>query len=367
MKIVGIHLEPSGVGWHRCWNWTTALERMGHEVRHHPHSGVQFDWGNIDNYLRGADVVITSKMSDAKTFAALHLGRKLYRYKLVVDTDDDADTVQPNNMAFKDYHSGTNASRLIHMQYREADLVTVTTENLKRAVSRHSGNIVVMPNVVDPRIHEGARSREKESRHANDIRIYWGGGAGHYDDLHSVKDALLRVFNEDKRVKLVFSNFVPDWAADLNPFRVFMIPFARFSGYPRVLKWICADIAIAPLVDNAFNAAKSNVKYLDYAMAGIPGVYSDLAPYESVTHGVTGLKCKTTDEWYNAIMLYINEPQLRQSVGEASRSDVLARWTIDRWAPRYEQMLRELVARPKMPEIKPLVDGVVPEMVTLHA
>lgn len=357
MKIVGIHLEEGGVGWHRCWNWTSALERMGHEVRHHPHSPVQFDWADIDNYLRGADIVITHKMADAKTFAALHLGRKLYGYKLVVDTDDNADLVPPENMAFKDYHAGTNINRLIRMQYREADLVTVTTENLKRHISKYSGNIVVMPNVVDPRIFSGVVGREKEARHRNDIRIYWGGGAGHYSDLLMVKDVLLRLFNEDARIKLVFSNFVPDWAADLDPFRVFMIPFVRFSGYPRVLKWLCADIAIAPLVDTEFNAAKSNVKYLDYAMADIPGVYSNVPAYESVRDGETGLKCSTLEEWHSKLSALIADRDLRTKIATQAKQDVLGRFTIDRWAPRYETMLVELMAKKPVPELVHLTEG----------
>lgn len=358
MKIVGIHLEPGGVGWHRCWNWTSALERMGHEVRHRPHAPQQFDVATLDNYLRGAEVVITSKMVNAEVFARLMAGRHLYRYKLVVDTDDDADAVQAMNLAYKDYHPGAGVVRIMRAQYREADLVTASTKHLADVVSKYNPNVVYVPNVVDPRLHGAVVAREKEARHRGDIRIYWGGGAGHYEDLETIKDALIRIVQEDERVKLVFSNFVPAWAANLPAFRAFMIPFAHLNAYARVLKWICADIAIAPLCDNPFNKAKSHVKYLDYAMAGIPGVYQDMEPYETVADGVTGLKARTQNDWYESIKALIEDEGLRGSIAADAKRDVLENWTTDKWERRYEQMLKELIARRSIPEVQMLTEGV---------
>lgn len=357
MKIVGIHMEASGVGWHRCWNWTTALQRMGHEVRHRPFNPIQFDWAEIDNYVRGADVVIAHKMADGRAMAALLLGRDLYKYKLVIDTDDDADSMDKANIAFKDHHAGIGTLRLIRAQYKMADIITVSTPPLRDVVAKYNGHIAIMPNTVDPRIHANIRGRQKEARHTKDIRIYWGGGAGHYADLLMVKDDVLRLFRDDERIKLVFSNFVPAWAADLPPFRVFMIPFAHFNVYARVLKSICADIAIAPLVDTVHNRSKSHVKYLDYAMADVPGVYSDLPPYDSVMDGVTGLKVKSGETWYGQIKRLIQDADLRKSIAVAAKQHVLSDFTVDRWAPRYEAMLRELVAKKPLPLPAALTDG----------
>lgn len=358
MRIAAIHLEPGGVGWHRCWNWTTAMKRRGHEVKHAPHESVQFEWKDIDAYLSDVDVVITGRMHHAQVFAALLAGRKIYKYKLIVDTDDDADTLAQWNQAFADYHGGAGTTRLVRAEYREADLVTVATQRLREATEKYNGNIVVVPNVVDPALYRSVRSREKEIRHRNDIRIYWGGGAAHYDDLLMVREPLLRLFHENPRVKLVFSNFVPDWAADLPAMRVFMIPFAHFNAYPKVLKWLCADIAIAPLRDTPFNASKSNVKYLDYAMAGIPGVYSDLEPYRSVKDGFTGLKCRTEKDWYQNLRHFIDIPDFARRIAANAKEHVLEEFTIDRWASRYESMLNELLAKKPMAMPAMLTEGV---------
>lgn len=356
MKIVGVHLEPGPVGWHRCWNWTTGLQRLGHTVTHRVHQGTQFDWGETDEFFRGADVVITSKMANPQVFATLLAYRDMYGFKLVVDTDDAYDITPKYNQSFVDYHPGTSVRRLIDAEMRHADLITVSTPTLADRFRKFNKRVAVIPNVVDPRLHINVRSRKKEARHADDLRIYWGGGGGHYDDLLVVKNAVLRTFRERPNVKLVFSNFIPDWAADLPPFRVFMIRFAHFNAYPKVLRWLCADVALAPLTSNDFNRCKSHVKYLDYAMARIPGVYQDMEPYASVTNGITGMKASTRDEWYAAINTLLDDPALRKNISVHAYGDVMTRWTTDGWIAKYETMLKELVAI-KTPVMSMLSEG----------
>lgn len=357
MNIVGIHLEPGGVGQLRCWNWTTALSKRGHNVKHRPNESKQFEWSEIDNYLRDADVVIAGRMAHEQVFLALLAGRDLYHYKLIIDTDDNSDDIPHFNYAHPDYHAGTGLSRLIRMELREADLVTVSTDRLAEWARQYGRRVVVMPNCIDTNLYANVRSREKEARHRNDVRIYWGGGGGHYGDLLKVRDPVLRIMAERPNVKLVFSLFLPDWAASLPPYRVFMLRFAHFNAYPKVLKWLCADVALAPLVDHEFNRCKSNVKYLTYAMADIPGVYSDIEAYESVTHGLTGLKARTDADWYDAINTLIDNRVLAQEIAARAKRDVLSRFTIDGHIARYEAMLRELVESKPAPELVMLEEG----------
>lgn len=357
MKIVAVHLEPGAVGWFRCWNWTTAMKRRGHKVTQRVHESTQFDWATVDDHFRGADVVIAGRMHHPQVFSALLAGRKLYGYKLVVDTDDNSDEIPSYNQSFADYHGGAGTARIVRGELREADLVTVSTPRMVRFVEKYAKRVVVTWNNVDTSLYSTARYRQKEERHRNDFRIYWGGGGGHYNDLLIVKDALLRIFRERPNVKLVFSNFMPDWAADLPPFRCFMVRFAHFNAYPKVLRWICPDIAIAPLVDNEFNRCKSHVKYLDYGMASVPGIYQDLDPYDTVTHGATGLKATTPDDWYAKLNVLIDNAEMRTRIAANAREDILAKWTIDTHAPAYEKMLLELVGGKAAPELTYLSEG----------
>lgn len=356
MKIVAINLQPSAVGWHRTWMWCKALREMGHTVWDNPDQPEQFSWDDIDKILDGADVVLTAQMTNPQVFAALLAGRDLYKYKLVVDTDDNVDCIPKYNQAFAEGHPGVGLSRIMRAQLKAADLVTVSTRNLLPWAKQYARRAVLIENVIDMDSLSGIRQREKEPRHADDERIYWGGGGGHYDDLLMIKDAVIRLMGERPKLKMIFGNFIPGWAVDFPTFRLFRIPMVPFHKYPKVLSWLKVDVALAPLVDNSFNIYKSNVKYLFHSLAGISGVYSDLSPYECVEHGVTGLKAKTENDWYMCIKELLDSKRLRNEIGTAAQLDVMNRFTLKDAASHYEQMLEELVSF-KTPEVVQLVEG----------
>lgn len=56
--------------------------------------------------------------------------------------------------------------------------------------------------------------------------------------------------------------------------------------YPRFVRWLRRlprhDLGLAPLVANTFNAAKSDVKLLDYAALGLPALCSPGPPYQEL-------------------------------------------------------------------------------------
>lgn len=360
MKIVINHNEPGPVGWLRAWQWGRAMHKRGHKVWMRPDQSEQITKANVDEICNGADVVICGRTHDAETFVLLLAARSLYNFKLVVDTDDNTDEVPKYAYSFEDWHPGSFLRRMIRGQYREADLVTTSTPLLADVVRPYAKaqRVVVVPNCVESEWYDGVYFRDKELRHRdNDLRIYWGGGANHYDDLLKVRAPLLRICAERPNVKLIFSNFLPDWAAsELPAHRAYMIRVAPFSDYPKILAWLCADIAIAPLVDNPFNRCKSHIKYLDYAMAHIPGVYENAPPYESVNDGLTGLKASSPDEWYEKISLLLDTPSLRAGIRDQAYRDVQQNWLVDQHIARYESMLNELITpRPSM-ELQPLIE-----------
>src|SRR5437899_12979401 len=68
--------------------------------------------------------------------------------------------------------------------------------------------------------------------------------------------------------------------------------------------WMCSNwkshIGIAPLEKNAFNDAKSELKWLEYTALGIPTVASDFGPYKrAIGSGKDGFL--TNDNWELAL------------------------------------------------------------------
>lgn len=347
MKIAFIHLEPGPVGFYRAWQWGRALKERGHDVWMRPHLPDQFSLDEIDGILMDQDVVVCGRTHNATTWAALLAARHLYHFKLVVDTDDDVDSIPEYNQAFADYHDGAGVKRVIRAEYRDADAVTVSTLPLRDSVKRYNDSIYHAPNVIDPADWKDVRTREKEDRHKGDLRIYWGGGGGHFDDLETVRVPLLRICKEYPQVKLVFSNFVPAWAVERLPHtRVFLVPMVDIDKYRRLLTWICADIGIAPLVKNEFNRGKSNLKYLDYSMAGICGIYQDLEPYNgSVKDNITGILADSPMEWYEAIRNLIESPKTRRALALSANHHVMRSYSLSGAVEGYESFLAGLIEK----------------------
>ena len=364
MRIVGFRAANSASTQFRIVNWMSAMKRMGHdvEIKGSPYGeqgqirSTEMALEYFNAAVNGADVVVYGLTVDGKEVATLQAGQAAYGYKLIIDTDDLVSDVPIYNQASSSYHNATGLTRIAEAQYRSCDAVTVSTEPLKEETDKYNHNVVYMPNVVAPELYEDIRFRLKEERHRGDIRIYWGGGAGHWDDLLIASEAMVRVARERKNVKLVFGNFVPGWAMDLPPSQVFLIPMQPFSLYWKVLAWTCVDIGLAPLVDNRFNRSKSHVKYLDYGVTHTASVYSNVESYKTVKDGQTGLLAKP-DEWYEKIMALVDDGELRENMGKLAHEHVMDEWHIDRWAGRYEQFLSEIVNTPK-PVVQKLDDGV---------
>ena len=358
MKIAGFAAENMASSHLRVRQWIDALKKRGHVAEFH--GDTIMDLSTIDAKLAGCDAVIYGRTHDINRVVALQAARKVHGFKLIVDTDDLVDNIPAHNFASRAFNNSTGLIRIANGQYRDADAVTCSTQYLADHTRKITDAVYYVPNVVDTNLWNGVRTRNKEARHAGDIRIYWGGGGGHYDDLLIVKDALLRIVREHANVKLVFSNFVPDWAASLPWNRVFFLPLVPFELYPRILTHLCIDIGLAPLIDHPFNQAKSHVKWLDYAMAGIPGVYQDIDAYDAVVEREssahqTGLLATTPEHWYEQISALVADAALRQRIAINARDEVTTKWTVEQHDAAYERMLQRITRPPVV--VSRLVEG----------
>jgi glycosyltransferase involved in cell wall biosynthesis len=102
------------------------------------------------------------------------------------------------------------------------------------------------------------------------------------------------------------------------------------------------DIAIAPLIGDAFDQFKTDNKYREYAGCGIPGIYSRVSPFvDSVRHGLTGLLVENEPaEWIAALEQMVRSQELRASIAAAATDEVRQNYDLRVTSRRLAEVVR---------------------------
>ena len=253
---------------------------------------------------------------------------------VMYETDDDvlATPAWSGNSAV----AGLEAD-LIRSMLRRADLVTVSTPPLEKMAGRHNAAVRLVRNAVEPGWYPdpaGLPGRD------GDPRLLFYGVAQRLRDYTVCQEAveeLVRTIPGARRVWLGTDNPAVRAVADEVSSYVRGAPaFARALGEAR------PDIGLAPVADNPFNKARSELHWLEYAMAGAPTVASRLmggGPYDVIRDGVDGLLARNKAEWRAALRSLARSPTLRAEIAGHARERVLADYrAADRaaeWADAY--------------------------------
>lgn len=155
------------------------------------------------------------------------------------------------------------------------------------------------------------------------LRIVYGSGSkAHDSDFRIAAPALLRILKKryDVRLTIIGHLNLPEAFNEVDA-QVERLPPSDYPTYMRRLAR--CQINIAPLERTVFNDAKSNIKYLEAAILGIPSVCSSSMEYQqTVQHGTTGLLASTEQDWEEQLLALIGSPGLRRQIGENSRRHV---------------------------------------------
>ena len=200
----------------------------------------------------------------------------------------------------------------------------------------------VTPNgVSDEMVALSARARDERRRDRSEIRIgFPGGHSGHAFNVAVAEEALARVLERDPRVRLVFIGPVtpPARFAGMAE-RVSHLPYQDWRRLPFELAAL--DICLAPLADNAFNRCKSDLKWLEAALAGIPLVASPVGQLgESIRHGTNGWLADGTAAWVEGLEALIGDSTLRSRLAATARDEVLTGRTSNALGPVVAGALR---------------------------
>jgi glycosyltransferase involved in cell wall biosynthesis len=337
MNILSMVIDRDGCSGYRVKNPLKAIEQSGDE--HQVHFIEKGDTGmQIVDLVMGANVIIFRQSHDKmfhffKKQKEIDFSKKL----LVVDMDDDIFNITPFADTYKwggveeakyngkwlwkngdnDFDTERNKDNLkscVKMM-AEADLITVTTEHLKKRMTEISGNtkVEILPNAIDFR-----HWQKWPFVKTNQIRVGWTGGSTHYIDWYTIIEPLKKVFNSDKNLKLILQGC--KWDGTIKGIDYEYHDWIDFDAHPYKSASLNLDFAIIPLKDTLFNHSKSCIKWYEFSSLGIPCLISKVPPYSlEAKHNETAILYSNNEEFIEGFNRLKNDKELRERIGKNAR------------------------------------------------
>lgn len=218
---------------------------------------------------------------------------KKYNFKLIYEIDDiifrqDIPDFNKAKVAFDSEEILTTTMNMMN----GSDVISVTCDYMKNYYLNHldHDNIKIIPNMPSKLWFDGLYNPSEILKNFDSTskrpRILYAGSGNHFDidekgfddDFSHVKDALIK---SRKDFKWVFLGSIPKYLHQyVKSGEMEFHNWTVIMNYPRMIYDLKINAVVAPLMDCTFNKAKSNIKYLESACLGIPGVFQDLITYK---------------------------------------------------------------------------------------
>lgn len=227
---------------------------------------------------------------------------------------------------------------------KTADLVIVSTSNLQNSLTKYTARpIHLQSNLVSFNLFSSP-----PKPYNNVFTFLISGTSSHEADWSIIEEPLLNILNiYPEKVNAIFFGDLPEKFS--NHPSVQVIKFQDgYKKYADKLKKLNVNCALVPLEDTSFNNCKSNIKWLEYSAAGIPGIYSNTASYSSsIIHGETGLLVdNTADAWFQAMNHLINNPEIALAMVENARTKVRNKYSVESSSGDYGKFIHRIVGQP---------------------
>jgi len=291
------------------------------------------------------DIIIVQRDSlDMNTAKSLISYCRRFDIKLIYEIDDDLlgiDESHPN------YEEFIPKKEVIKYLISNANAVTVSSNNLKDKIHNLNSNIKIIKNCLNDLFNIEKRVNYNNS---SVIKIGYMGTITHENDFNLIEEAIIKVkrYFADKNKKIIFeiigvTNKESDYVNSIE------IPKGN-DKYPNFIKWISHtidwDIGLAPLEHNEINNSKSEIKYIEYASIGVPGIYSNVGAYSEVIKDKNGILVKNNSvtEWANAIIKLIENKSLREEIIRNSKEDILENYSTNVLVESWSDVINDLLS-----------------------
>ena len=185
---------------------------------------------------------------------------------------------------------------------------------------------------------------------------YASGTLTHNQDFALVCPALINILERFPQAELWLLGAIDgghNWGGAGG--RVRRIPLVPWRELPGLLAQL--DINLAPLVmDNPFSQSKSEIKYMEAGLVGVPTVASPTAAFRfAIRQGENGLLAADENEWVMHLANLVADPLRRQMLGDAARRCILDEYHPLKRAAELRVELAEIGRKTGRPDLEQIL------------
>ncbi len=357
----------SGTAYWRMFNWWVAAQRtrkagwhvLGWEKEQNNCHPWQFDIADPANhpFLFGrlftagleADAIVFQRCETKHALSAFYAMKDQFPSKPILsEIDDDIFDVAPYNPAASSLKPGSHLTQIAIDQFRNSDGLIVSTPYLKEVYAEFNEHIYVVPNSIDVQKWDSAKRKKKPG-----VRVGWVGSGSHSEDLELLDKVIDDVRAAQPEVTFVICSYFQEEMAALPAFlrdRAGVeivnkwVPILKYPGHVAAQDF---DIGLAPLRDNKFNRAKSNLRWLEYSALGIPCVASSVGHFkETLRDGRDALLATTPADFTRGILALVEDSKKRSRIGRAAHARVAEDFNVDKNLDLYLAAVEDCLKRP---------------------
>ena len=259
------------------------------------------------------DIVILNRMLANITPEQMVEWRKKYGFKLIVDNDDYWH-LDASHILFQQYIINSVPQQIINW-IQVADLCTCTHERLAEEIYKLNTNVEIIPNAIP----YGEEQFILDKKPSDLVRLFWSGSGTHGKDIEILRNPMKRI---NFPVRTIIAGYnegeKPIWDGMIAAFTNGLKLNPTIYNFNQVTEYMAAycdsDISLIPLVDNKFNAMKSNLKVLETASKKNPAIVSNVHPYKGF---YPACHVNSQKDWYYWIKMLVNDKDARTHYGNA--------------------------------------------------
>jgi glycosyltransferase involved in cell wall biosynthesis/tetratricopeptide (TPR) repeat protein len=316
------------------------LKKLGYDVSLFD---LDSDMTGLESAIGFYGTLIVSRLQYSPRIAALIGRARDLGVRTIYELDDlllDAASYPPpleelGSLVSEEEHKGMMLIPSLHRTLASiCDYGFASTAPIQRALESLviSGVCFLVENGLSS-AHAEAIARATASATKRDdetIVIHYGsGGRSHSENFRVAEAALIDLLRRHPSVKLQVIgplDITPELQSLGSQVEHLNFLMDR-SGYWRTLAQ--SDISLAPLLSSPFNDAKSDIKWLEAAMFGIPSVVSATPTYLSCVGHDNAMLCCTAPDWHTALERLVRDPEYRKEIGDRARDAALAKRSLD--------------------------------------